>query len=134
MNVLLIDDDELTHQVVGAFIKQYSREHEIDTGIKALHDPVQGLLEISENGDNYDVILLDVRLPRLRGDEIYKSMISKTPELLERIIFITSSPHQLHQKLPDHDLRVLGKPFRYQMFEFQLSDVCQRYEATGQPH
>jgi len=132
MNVLLIDDDELTHQVIGAFVKQYAREHEIETSIKAVHDPVQGLLEISEDGGSYDVILLDVRLPRLHGDEIYKSIAIKMPELLQRIVFITSSPQQLHQKLPGHDLRVLGKPFRYQMFEFQLSDICQRYEATDQ--
>jgi len=123
MNVLLIDDDVLTHDIVGAFLRRYAQEQQIDVNIKALHDSVQGLLELSENGSQYDVILLDIRLPKLGGDEIYKSMSMKMPGLLDRIVVITASPHQLYEKLPGRDLRVLGKPFRYEMFEFQMSDI-----------
>lgn len=96
----------------------------MDASVKALHDPVQGVLELSANGSHYDIILLDIRLSKLGGDEIYKSISMKAPDLLRRIIVITASPDQLHKKLPGHDLRVLGKPFRYEMFEFQVSDIC----------
>jgi len=123
MNVLLIDDDPLTHEIVGAFLHRYAQEQQISIDIKALHDSVQGILELTENGSQYDIILLDIRLPKLGGDEIYKSISIKMPELLDRIIVITASPHQLYEKLPDQDLRVLGKPFRYDMFEFQISDI-----------
>jgi len=123
MNVLLIDDDVLTHDVVGAFLRRYAQEKQIEVSIKALHDSIQGVLELNDNGSQYDVILLDIRLPKLGGDEIYKSMSMKMPELLDRIIVITSSPYSLHEKLPNQDLRVLGKPFRYDMFEFQISDT-----------
>lgn len=123
MNILLIDDDPLTHDIVGEFVRRYAQEHQIDASIKALHDSIQGVLELTENGSRYDVILLDIRLPKLGGDEIYKSIAIKRPELLDRIVVITASPHQLYEKLPDQDMRVLGKPFRYDMFEFQVSDV-----------
>ncbi len=131
MNVLLIDDDVLTHDIVGAFLRRYAEDKQTDVAIKALHDSVQGILELTENGSRYDIILLDIRLPKLGGDEIYKSISMKMPELLDRIIVITASPHQLYEKLPDRDLRVLGKPFRYDMFEFQISDIYSP-ENSGQ--
>jgi len=123
MKVLLIDDDVLTHDIIRGFLRRFAQELQIDIDIKALHDSVQGVLELSENASQYDVILLDIRLPKLGGDEIYKIMSIKMPELLDRIIIITGSPNQLYEKLPDQDLRVLGKPFRYDMFEFQMSDI-----------
>ncbi|MES0372287.1 MAG: response regulator [Mariprofundaceae bacterium] len=127
MKVLLVDDDPLTHEIISLFIDHYGQEHNIDVSVKALHDPVQGLLELSDNQSEYDIILLDVRLPKLSGDEIYKSIAIKAPKLLSRIIFITASPNELHSKLPDRDLCVLGKPFRYQMLEFQISNIFQQH-------
>lgn len=132
MNVLLIDDDALTHDVIGAFLQHFSLQNQVDVTIKAVYDPVQGVLELTKNGSQYDVILLDIKLPKLGGDEIYKSISMKMPDLLRRIIVITASPHQLHEKLPDQDLRVLGKPFRYDMFEFQLSDICPAESLSGE--
>lgn len=126
MKVLLVDDDPLTHEVISLFLHRYGQEHDINVTLKALHDPVQGLLELSGNRGKYDIILLDVRLPKLSGDEIYRSIAVKAPELLDRIIFITASPNDLHSKIPDKDLCVLGKPFRYQIFEFQISSIYQQ--------
>lgn len=125
MQVLLIDDDSVTHQIIGVFLERYGRECGSDVSVKALHDPVQGLLELSDNGIHYDLILLDLRLPKLSGDEIYRSISKNAPELMERIIFITASPEKLHDKLPERDLRVLGKPFRYELFAFHVADVLQ---------
>ncbi len=127
MKLLLIDDDSLTHEVVNLFIHRYTKERDLNIHIKALHDPVQGLLEISTQGDTYDVILLDQGLPKLGGDEIYRSVAHKMPQLLDRIIFITASPHRLHEKLPDRDLCVLGKPYRYEMFECLIDHACPQF-------
>ena len=131
MNILLIDDDPVAHDIVAAFVRRYTQDHQMDVTIKALHDSVQGVLELTENGADYDVILLDIKLPKLGGDEIYKNIAMKMSELLGRVIIITASPHQLHDKLPDHDLRVLGKPFRYDMFEFHVSDIYPPKKRTA---
>jgi len=135
MKLLLIDDDSLAHEIVDLYIHRYTKERNLDLHIKALHDPVQALLEISTHGDDYDIILLDLGLPKLGGDEIYHSIAHKMPQLLNRIIFITASPHKLHQKLPGHDLCVLGKPYRYEMFEYMIDHICpdasQESEESG---
>lgn len=124
MQVLLIDDDPLVHQVINVFLQRFGLESSTEIAVKALQDPVQGLLEISENGDSYDLVLLDLKLPKLSGDEIYRSIARNAPYLMERIIFITASPDKLHYKLPGLDLRVLGKPFRYEMFAFHVEDIA----------
>jgi len=131
MQVLLIDDDSVTHQIIGVFLERYGRECGSEISVKSMHDPVQGLLELSENGNRYDLILLDLRLPKLSGDEIYRSISKNAPELMERIIFITASPEKLHDRLPDRDLRVLGKPFRYDLFAFHVTDVIQSAPVSG---
>ena len=126
MKVLLVDDDSITHEIISAFFQRYGQEHDTYVDIKALYDPVQGLLELASSGSQYEIILLDVRLPKLTGDEIYKSIAKKMPSLLGKVVFITASPEQLHNKLPNRDLRVLGKPFRYDSFKFQVSDIYQQ--------
>lgn len=129
MKALLIDDDSLTHQVITVFLERYGSERGYEIIVKTFHDSVQGLLELSGKGDSYDLILLDMRLPRLSGDEIYRSIASNAPHLMERIIFITATPEKLHVKLPNRDLRVLGKPFRYDMFAFHVDDICNTMPA-----
>jgi len=124
MKVLVVDDDTLMHEVVTAFLTRYGQDHEDDIVIKALHDPVQALFEMTTNGSAYDLILLDVRLPKLAGDEIYTGISKGHPELLERIVFITAFPKDLEQKLPKMELRILEKPFRYPLFESCVAGVA----------
>jgi DNA-binding response OmpR family regulator len=122
MKVLVVDD-ALMHEVITAFLTRYGQDHEVDVIIKALHDPVQALFEMTTNGSAYDLILLDVRLPKLSGDEIYTGISKGHPELLRRILFITGFPKDLKHKLPEMELRVLEKPFRYPPFETTVAEI-----------
>jgi CheY-like chemotaxis protein len=120
---VLVVDDALMHEVITAFLTRYGQDHEVDVIIKALHDPVQALFEMTTNGSAYDLILLDVRLPKLSGDEIYTGISKGHPELLRRILFITGFPKDLKHKLPEMELRVLEKPFRYPPFETTVAEI-----------
>ena len=123
MKVLVVDDDTLMHEVITAFLTRYGQDHEHDIAIKALHDPVQALFEMTSNGMAYDLILLDVRLPKLSGDEIYTGISKGHPELLKRIIFVTGFPKDLKLRLPELKLQILEKPFRYPLFETLVKEV-----------
>lgn len=137
MKVLVVDDDALMHEVTTAFLTRYGQDHEVDIVIKALHGPVQALFEMAANGSAYDLILLDVRLPKLSGDEIYTGISKGHPELLKRILFITGFPKDLKHKLPEMELRVLEKPFRYPPLEPLLLKLPHNASEmplfTGQP-
>ncbi|HKI62229.1 MAG TPA: response regulator [Mariprofundaceae bacterium] len=123
MNILLVDDEENIQSIVSAFLNRYAELHEERLEIKSLSDPVQGLFEITSNGNHYDAILLDVRLPKLTGDEIYQSITHVNPELLDKVLFITGYREDLDARFPGKNLRVLDKPFRYAQLEMQLDDI-----------
>ncbi len=123
MNVLLIDDEENMQSIMAAFLKRYGDQHDMQVEIKALFDPVQGLFEITSNGDHYDLFLLDVRLPKLTGDEIYQSITHVNPELLDKVLFITGYREDLDARFPEHSLKILDKPFRYAQLEAQIDAI-----------
>ena len=123
IKVLAIDDEDTVQSILAAFLNRYFGEKGLESSIKTLSDPVQGLFELTTQGNQYSVILLDVRLPKLTGDEIYSSLIHVNPELLERVIFVTGYPDDLTDRFPDMDLNILQKPFRYQNFTEKLNEI-----------
>jgi len=123
IKVLAIDDEDTVQSIITAFSSRFLSEKGFIAEVKTVTDPVQGLFELSTNGSQYKVILLDVRLPKLTGDEIYNSLIHVTPELLDRVIFVTGYPDDLKDRFSEHNLNILCKPFRYQHFVEQLSLV-----------
>jgi DNA-binding response OmpR family regulator len=114
MNVLLVDDETNVQQIVGGFLERYASERSLPVSINALCDPIQGLFEATANGELYDIIMLDVRMPKLTGDEIYNSLRHVSPDLLARVLFITGFSDDLRDRFTSEALRVLHKPFRYQ--------------------
>jgi two-component system LytT family response regulator len=123
IKILAIDDEGTVQSILTAFINRYLGTKGVESGVKMMSDPVQGLFELTTQGDQYNAILLDVRLPKLTGDEIYSSLIHVNPELLERVIFVTGYPDDLTDRFPDMDLEILQKPFRYQDFTKKLNSV-----------
>lgn len=121
MNVLMIEDEQVLRQITTSLLEQYGEKHGVKVNVTAMDDPVEGLFESTTRGDQYDLILLDVRLPRLTGDEIYQSLSHVHPELLDRILFVTSYRDDLKHRFPDTELRILDKPFNYDRFEQSIS-------------
>jgi len=116
IKILTIDDEDSVQSIISAFLTRFLGDKNITCEIKAYSDAVQGLFELSSHGDKYRVILLDVRLPKLTGDEIFNSLIHVNPELVERVIFITGYPDDLVKRFPEMQLNILTKPFRYRSF------------------
>jgi len=123
IKILAVDDEDTVQSILAAFINRFLGEKGLQGEIKTLSDPVRGLFELSTNGEQYSVILLDVRLPKLTGDEIYNSLIHVNPNLLERVLFVTGYPDDLTERFPDKSLNILEKPFRYQSFTEQLAKI-----------
>ncbi len=122
-NVLVIDDDDTVQSIITAFINRYMEEKKRSCEVKRITDPVQGLFTLNMHGEKYDAILLDVRLPKLTGDEIYNSLMAVNPELLDRIMFVTGYPDDLTERFSDLTLNILQKPFRYQNLSDKLDEL-----------
>lgn len=93
--------------------------------ISSMSDPVQSLFELTTNGSAYQLILLDVRIPKLSGDEIYSSLEQVNPDVLNHILFVTGYPEDLYDRFPDKTFNVLQKPFRYASFADKLASLLE---------
>ncbi len=123
IKVLAVDDEDTVQSILNAFLNRYFKARGEEAEIKLLGDPVQGLFELTTNGEDYGLVLLDVRIPKLSGDEIYNSLEHVVPTVLDRIVFVTGYPEDLHERFPDRKLNVLQKPFRFDSFAACLDKV-----------
>jgi len=121
LKVLIIDDEDAVQSILSAFLNRYVSEQGMRADIVSMSDPVQSLFELTTHGADYQLILLDVRIPKLSGDEIYSSLEQVNPDVLTRVLFVTGYPEDLYDKFPDKDLNILQKPFRYASFSERLA-------------
>jgi len=120
MKALIIDDEDSVQGILSAFLNRYVADKGIEGDISSMGDPIQSLFELTTHGHEYQVILLDVRLPRLSGDEIYSSLEQVNPDVVGRIMFVTGYPEDLYERFPDKEFNILQKPFRYASFAAKL--------------
>ncbi|MFC2003375.1 response regulator [Chloroflexota bacterium] len=79
--ILLVDDEPMVQQFLTEILSEEGHEVEIvDNGNDALE---------KFESDNYDLILLDIKLPGMSGIELYKHLQKKAKSLVRRVIFIT---------------------------------------------
>jgi len=123
IKVLIIDDEDSVQSILTAFLHRYVSNKRLESEIIGMADPVESLFELTARGDQYHVILLDVRIPKLSGDEIYCSIEQVNPDILDRIIFVTGYPEDLYERFPDKSFNVLQKPFRYESFSHKLDEL-----------
>jgi len=123
MRILIVEDEEAIQGILASFLKRYGQERGVEMSVKAMSDPVQALFELTTSGDSYDLVLLDVRLPKLTGDEIYNSLIQVAPGVLDHILFVTGYRDDVEDRFPDLKLRILDKPFRYQQLLEEIDKI-----------
>jgi len=77
-------------------------------------DGEEALLKVKVH--EYDAVICDLMMPRLRGDEFYLQAKEMRPGLENRFIFITGFAADSHMKdfLSEPGIRHLAKPFQIQ--------------------
>ena len=120
IKTLIIDDEDSVQSILAAFLNRYVTEKGMESNVESMSDPIQSLFELTTHGNQYQLILLDVRIPKLSGDEIYSSIEQVNPDILDRIMFVTGYPEDLHERFPGKTFNILQKPFRYNTFAEKL--------------
>ncbi len=106
--ILLVDDDR---QLAVALQWILADQNFL---VDVAHDGEEAMLKIKAN--EYDVIVCDVMMPRLRGDELYQRAIEIRPPLTDRFIFITgfAADPKINLFLSKSGTKYLMKPFPVQ--------------------
>src|SRR5438105_4125518 len=106
--ILLVDDDK---QLASALQWILADENFL---VDIAYDGEEALLKVKAH--EYDAIICDLKMPRLRGDEFYLEAKAIRPSLTDRFIFITgfAADPAIAVFLTQHHLKYLVKPFPVQ--------------------
>ena len=106
--VLVVDDDR---QLASAMQWILADENYF---VDIAYDGEEALLKIKDN--DYDAVVCDVMMPRLRGDELFIKARDLRPQIADRFIFITgyAAGPQINLFLTKTGAKYLVKPFPMQ--------------------
>ncbi|HYT63567.1 MAG TPA: ATP-binding protein [Gemmatimonadales bacterium] len=124
IRVLLVDDEELIRRPMARFLgKRGAEVTEAGDGAAAL--------ERIRGGFEPQVILADLRMPRMDGAEFYERLLEEQPRLAERVLFLSGDiTHLAGRGLSDVPRdRVLVKPVELAELERRIGDFLREMAA-----
>ncbi len=101
--VLVLDDDVSIQKLVSALLRREGlRVDVVGSGRKAI-DAIERT--------HYSAMLLDLMMPHEGGMTVLKHLRATRPELLERVIILTATPHSVLKSISMGVFAVVRKPF-----------------------
>jgi signal transduction histidine kinase/FixJ family two-component response regulator len=120
--ILVVEDEPTVAQLIVDVLREEGHE------VEAVLDSQEGLTRLSRNW--YDLVICDLRMPRLDGTAFYDALVRAGSSEQHRIIFVTGdivAPRTL-EFLETNGLPYLAKPFLVE--ELKLA-VNRRLERNG---
>lgn len=115
--ILVVDDDELVSEYLGALLEAESYE------VVVLNEPVAALKYFKEHPDDFDLIITDQVMPGLTGVEISKAILELRPAM--PILLITG----YSEKITAENAKSFGlsgffsKPINEDLFLNEISNL-----------
>ncbi|MGH9685204.1 MAG: ATP-binding protein [Candidatus Acidiferrales bacterium] len=122
--VLVVEDEPAIAQLIADVLREES--HSVD----AVLDSQEGLTRLSRA--RYDIVICDLRMPRLDGPAFYDALVRTASPLQDHILFITGdtlSP-RTQKFLESHRAPCLAKPFLVE----ELKLAVHRLLVARSPH
>jgi len=118
MKILLIDDDEWIRDSMSLFFESEG------CNLKALESAGEGLKMLKNK--NYDIIIVDYRLPDMDGLEFFKRIQESHPNAFKILITAYGSKELLSEakEMGVHDF--IEKPFTSETIEESLSRLINK--------
>src|SRR2546425_7573406 len=125
LSVLIVDDEEAVRHPMARFLGR--RGAKVDEA----PDGAEALARLS--AQDPDVILVDLRMPRMSGVELYEQLEETRPELAARVMFLSGDISQLSEpgNTPVARERVLVKPLELGELERRILDFVRGGGAGG---
>lgn len=122
MKILLIDDDEWIRDSLTLFFESEGCH------LKALETAEEGLATLKN--ENYDIMIVDYRLPDINGLEFFKRIQESHPNAFKILITAYGSKELLSKakEIGVHDF--VEKPFTSETIESSLSRLITYSSAT----
>ncbi|GAB4441993.1 MAG: response regulator [Chloroflexi bacterium OHK40] len=128
LSVLVVDDEEPVVRLIGRLLHDMGhRATAVTSGDAALE---------MLGREPFDLVLCDVKMPGLNGFELVNAMRERSPDLAERVIFITGdtlSP-ATRTRIERSGNLFLPKPFSIEQLELALQSLVKRRSINSSDH
>ena len=107
-SILVVEDEaKLANAVVDAL-------HDAGYIVDHAPDGEQGLQRITSSGKPYDLVICDLKMPKVDGKMFYRQLSIDAPALARHVIFVTGdvAGTEAEEFLEESGCRWLAKPFR----------------------
>jgi CheY-like chemotaxis protein len=123
--ILVVDDEAVIRQLLIQLLSRKGHKVEaVDNG----NDAMEML-----NRTDYDLILLDIKLPGISGSEVYEHIKAKDRELAKKVIFITGDIMGADTKdfLGNTGIPRITKPFDIQKLSAEIESYINKNKKMG---
>jgi len=116
--VLLVDDEPGIRRSVGRFLRRYGF---VVTDVPSAQAAIRALSE-----EAFDLIVSDLRMPGLSGEEFYEFLQRAHPEMLPRVLFTSGDMHREESRrfLAQCGCPALQKPYGLPELIHALDTLC----------
>jgi signal transduction histidine kinase len=116
LRVLIVEDEEAVRRPIVRYLTRRGAD------VEEAADGVEGLARL--RAQPADVILADLRMPRMGGVELYAQLEEERPELAARVLFLSGDVSQLAEpgNTPVPRERVLVKPVELAELERRIGE------------
>jgi CheY-like chemotaxis protein len=127
--ILVIDDDLAIRVLLQAVLKRMKFEVEL------AEDGAVGLEKLRSSGGSYDLILLDLMMPRVNGYEFIEQIGRDYPDERPHIIVFTAAGKRGVEKIPaDAVCNSILKPFDLEKFIDMIGDCLRGPHNPREAH
>jgi two-component system NtrC family sensor kinase len=119
VSVLVIEDEPTVAQLIADVLREEGHQ------VEAVLDSQEGLTRIARQ--RYDLIICDLRMPRLDGPAFYDTLVSAGSPARHRILFVTGDtlgPRTI-DFLKSRQLPFLAKPFLVEELKLAVNRILQ---------
>jgi CheY-like chemotaxis protein len=115
LSVLVVEDEATLRSAVQRYLIRQG------IAVTVAENGTEALSALEER--RYDVVLLDVRMFGMQGDEVYRKIAATNPEQAARVIFVTGDLHNsdIAEFIASTGQPAIAKPF-------QLSEMLERIQ------
>jgi CheY-like chemotaxis protein len=124
LRVLVVDDEESIRRSLVRFLQR--RGHTVEVAASGL-EALQRIDDAPVDA-TFDVVLTDLRMPELGGDQLFRLLRARGRGLERRLVFVTgdSATSSAHEFLVSTGQPVLMKPFALE----ELAHVVESHAAA----
>ena len=128
-HIAIVEDEEEFRGQLQEYLRQYEKENQLSFQISVFEDGT----EILENYKNeYDMILLDIQMPKLNGMDAAEFIREKDEDVV--IMFITNMAQYAIRGYSVGALDFIMKPITYYTFAMKMTRAIKRVEKKAQKH